>query len=86
MVLSKKQKMRLMTQGKNGENRHVAALKLGITQGALNSNNTRIFADFNELLNMMNEYYPIFKRRFKNRQESLSQLRSLTRRIRKSAS
>jgi len=86
MVISKKQKMRLMTQGKNGENRHVAALQLGISQGALNSNNTRIFADFNELLETMNEYYPLFKRRFQNNKTSLRQLKSLARQIRKKSS
>ena len=86
MVLSKKQKMRLKAQGKYGENRKVAALQLNITQGTLNSCNTRIFTDFNELLFIMNEYYPIFERRFKNQPKSLSMLRSLTRKIRKSNS
>jgi hypothetical protein len=78
--------MRLRTQGKSGENRHVAALDLGISQGTLNSSNTRIFADFNEILQAMNEYYPLFERRFKNNMTSLRELKSLSRQIRKSSS
>lgn len=72
MVLSEKQKMRLRVQGRFGERRSVAALKLGISQGTLNSCNTRIFTDFNELLRTMNEYYPLFERRFRNKPESLT--------------
>ena len=86
MVLSEKQKMRLIVQGSQGENRRVAALELGISQGALNSCNTRVFVDFNELLMAMNEYYPVFERRFRNNGESLKLLRSLTRKIKKSTS
>jgi hypothetical protein len=84
MVLSEKQKLRLKIQGKNGEFRKIAAFKLGITQGTLNSCNTRIFTDFNELLWTMNEYYPVFKRRFRHSPESLGLLRDLSRKIKKS--
>lgn len=84
MVLSEKQKMRLMAQGRHAENRNVTALRLNVSQGTINSCNTRIFTDFNELLRAMNEYYPIFERRFRNKPERLSMLRSLTRKIRKS--
>ena len=86
MVLSEKQKLRLQTQGRFGENRRVAAGMLGIKQGALNSCNTRVFVDFVELLDVMNEYYPVFERRFRHSPECLRQLRSLARKIRKSAS
>ena len=84
MVLSEKQKIRLQAQGRYGENRKVAARILGIRQGALNSCNTRMFVDFNELLAAMNDYYPIFERRFRHSPESIRQLRSLTRKIKKS--
>ena len=86
MVLSEKQKLRLQVQGRFGENRKVAAGMLGIRHGALNSCNTRIFVDFVELLNVMNEYYPVFERRFRHSPECLRGLRSLARKIRKSAS
>jgi len=86
MVLSEKQKLRLQTQGRFGENRRVAAGMLGIKQEALNSCNTRIFVDFVELLDVMNEYYPVFERRFRHSPECLRQLRSLARKIRKSPS
>jgi hypothetical protein len=86
MVLSEKQKIRLRVQGKFGENRRIAARTLGINKGALNSCNTRMFVDFNELLNAMNEYYPIFERRFRHSPESIRQLRSLTRKIKRSMS
>jgi len=86
MVLSEKQKTRLEAQGKSGENRKIAALVLGISQGTLNSCNTRIFTDFNELLYVMNEYYPLFERRFRNKPETLRLLRSLARKVRKSSS
>jgi hypothetical protein len=85
MVLSEKQKRRLEAQGRFGENRHVAALNLLISQGTLNSSNTRIFVDFMELLEVMNEYYAIFERRFRNSPEALKMLRSLARKIRKSS-
>ena len=42
--------------------------------------------DFNELLMAMDEYYPVFERRFRNNGESLKLLRSLARKIRKSSS
>jgi hypothetical protein len=84
MVLSEKQKLRLQVQGRFGENRRVAAEMLGIRQGALNSCNTRIFVDFVELLDVMNEYFPVFERRFRHSPESLRQLRSLTRKVKKS--
>ena len=84
MVLSKKQKIRLQAQGMYAENFKVAPQMLGIRQGAMNSCNTRIFVDFIELLNAMNDYYPIFERRFRHSQESLRQMRSLTRKIKKS--
>ena len=86
MVLSEKQKMRLQVQGRFGENRRVAAQMLGIQKGALNSCNTRIFVDFNELLAAMNEYFPVFERRFRHSPESIRQMRSLTRKIKKSTS
>ena len=86
MVLSEKQKRRLKAQGKHAENRNIVAVRLGLSQGTINSCNTRIFTDFNELLCTLNEYYPVFERRFRNRPESLAMLRSLTRRIRKSRS
>jgi hypothetical protein len=86
MVLSEKQKLRLQVQGRFGENRRVAAGMLGIRQGALNSCNTRIFMDFVELLDVMNEYYPVFERRFRHSPECLRGLRSLMRKIRKSNS
>jgi hypothetical protein len=35
---------------------------------------------------MMNEYYPVFERRFKNKPEALRQLRSLARKVKKSSS
>jgi hypothetical protein len=84
MVLSEKQKLRLKIQGKNGEYRKIAAFKLGITQGTLNSCNTRIFVDFNELLWTMNEYYTVFERRFRHNPESLRLLRNLTRKVKRS--
>ena len=84
MVLSQKQKTRLRTQGRHGKNKEVAALDLGINQGALNSSNTRIFVDFKEMLGVMNEYYPIFERRFRNTPDSLKLMKSLTRKIRQS--
>jgi len=84
MVLSEKQKMRLQVQGRHGENRRVAAGMLGINKGALNSCNTRVFVDFCELLWAMNEYYPVFERRFRHSPECPRQLRSLARKIRKS--
>ena len=84
MVLSEKQKTRLRTQGRHGEYKEVAAMDLGINQGALNSCNTRIFVDFKEMLEAMNEYYPIFERRFRNTPESLKLMKSLTRKIRQS--
>ena len=84
MVLSEKQKSRLRTQGRYGENMKVAAVNLGISQGALNSCNTRIFVDFNEILEAMNGYYPIFERRFRNSPESLKLMKNLSRKIRKS--
>ena len=83
IVLSEKQKIRLQIQGNDGENRKVAAGMLGINKGALNSCNTRIFVDFNELLYAMNEYYPVFERRFRHSPYSIRQLRSLTRKIKK---
>jgi len=86
MVLSEKQMRRLVAQGKHAENRNIASVRLGVSQGTINSCNTRIFADFNELLWAMNEYYPVFERRFRNKPESLAMLRSLTRKIRKSLS
>jgi hypothetical protein len=86
MVLSEKQKMRLRVQGRQGENRRVAAGMLGINKGALNSSNTRVFVDFCELLRAMNEYYPVFERRFRHSPDCLRQLRSLARKIRKSSS
>lgn len=85
MVLSEKQKMRLEAQGRSGENRRIAATSLGITQGTLNSCNTRIFTDFNELLYTMNEYYPVFERRFRNKPETLRLLRGLARKVKKSS-
>jgi hypothetical protein len=60
------------------------AVRLGLSQETINSCNTRIFTDFNELLCAMNEYYPVFERRFRNKPESLAMLRSLTRKIKKS--
>jgi len=84
MVLSEKQKKRLRTQGRHGENMKVAAVDLGINQGALNSCNTRIFVDFNEVLEAMDGYYPIFERRFRNSPESLKLMKNLSRKIRKS--
>ena len=86
MVLSEKQKTRLEAQGRFAENRRVAATTLGISKGTLNSCNTRIFTDFNELLHMINEYYPVFDRRFRNKPEALRQLRSLARKVKKSSS
>jgi hypothetical protein len=84
MVLSEKQKTRLRNQGRNGENMRIAAVNLGISQGALNSCNTRIFVDFNEMLEAMNGYYPVFERRFRNSPESLKMLKNLSKKIRKS--
>lgn len=84
MVLSQKQKFRLLAQGVRAENRRVAALELGISQGTLNSCNTRVFVDFNELLGAMDEFYPVFERRFRNSPESLRVLRRLSRKIKKS--
>jgi len=84
MVLSQKQKFRLLAQGVHAENRRVAALELGISQGTLNSCNTRVFVDFNELLGAMDEFYPVFERRFRNSPESLRVLRRLSRKIKKS--
>lgn len=86
MVLSEKQKNRLQTQGRYAENFKVASQMLGIRQGSLNSCNTRIFVDFIELLDAMNDYYPIFERRFRHSPESIRQMRSLTRKIKKSTS
>ena len=86
MVLSEKQTRRLVAQGKHAENRNIASVRLGVSQGTISSCNTRIFTDFNELLWAMNEYYPVFERRFRNKPESLAMLRSLTRKIRKSIS
>jgi hypothetical protein len=85
MVLSEKQKLRLRAQGRYGENMKVAAVNMGISQGALNSCNTRVFVDFNEMLEVMNEYYPIFERRFNNSPESLSLMKKLSKKIRKSS-
>ena len=85
MVLSEKQKSRLRSQGRHGENVKVAAVRLGISQGALNSCNTRIFVDFNEMLEAMDDYYAIFDRRFRNSPRSLELMRSLSRKIRKSS-
>ena len=85
MVLSEKQKARLKTQGRNGEKMRIAAIELGISQGTLNSCNTRIFVDFTEMLEAMNDYYPVFERRFRNSPDSLKLLRSLSRKIRKSS-
>ena len=62
----------------------IAAVNLGISQGALNSCNTRIFVDFNEMLEAMNGYYPVFERRFRNNPKSLKLMKNLSRRIRKS--
>ena len=84
MVLSEKQKLRLRNQGRHGENMKVAAVNMGISQGALNSCNTRIFVDFNEMLEAMDGYYPIFERRFRNSPESLKLIKNLSRKIRKS--
>ncbi len=83
MVLSQKQKLRLSAQGRHGENRRVAAVELGISQGTLNSCNTRVFVDFNELLVAMDEFYPVFERRFRNSPESIKVLRRLSRKIKK---
>ena len=63
----------------------VAAINLGISQGALNSCNTRIFVDFNEMLEAMVGYYPIFERRFRNSPKSFKLLKKLSRKIRKSS-
>jgi hypothetical protein len=68
----------------HGENRIVSAVELGISQGTLNSCNTRVFIDFNELLGAMDEYYPVFERRFRNSPESIKVLRRLSRKIKKS--
>ncbi len=84
MVLSQKQKLRLSAQGRHGENRRVAAVDLGISQGVLNSCNTRVFVDFNELLVAMDEFYPVFERRFRNSPKSIKVLRRLSRKIKKS--
>ena len=50
----------------------VAAVNLGISQGALNSCNTRIFVDFNEMLEAMDGYYTIFERRFRTNLRALN--------------
>lgn len=42
--------------------------------GALNSCNTRVFVDFSELLDAMNEYYPFFERRFRYSLDGIHQL------------
>jgi hypothetical protein len=84
MVLSQNQKTRLRNQGRYGENMKVAAINLGISQGALNSCNTRIFVDFNEMLEAMDDYYPVFERRFRNSPDSLKLMKSLSKKIRKS--
>ena len=86
MVLSEKQKIRLQAQGVYVEIFKVASQMLGIRQGALNSCNTRIFVDFIQLLDAVNEYYPIFERRFRHSPESIRQLRRLTRKVKKSMS
>jgi hypothetical protein len=84
MVLSQKQKSRLFAQGRFGENKKVAAMELGISQGTLNSCNTRVFVDFNELLVAMDDYYPVFERRLRTSPESNTVLRRLSRKIKKS--
>jgi hypothetical protein len=85
MVLSEKQKTRLRNQGRHGEYMKVAAVNLGISQGALNSCNTRIFVDFNEMLEAMDGFYPVFERRFRNSPKSLKLMKNLSRKIRKSS-
>jgi hypothetical protein len=40
--------------------------------------------DFNEMLEAMNGYYPVFERRFRNSPESLKMLKNLSKKIRKS--
>jgi hypothetical protein len=61
---SKKQVDTVHIIGPHKENIHVAPGMLGITDGVMNSRLTRLFDEFGDDLDLMVDYYPIFKRRF----------------------
>jgi len=61
-------------------------LKLGVSQSAINKNNTMVYKDFLTALDLMLEYFPLFKRRLvRDSEEVRRKLLLLNRKIRESA-
>lgn len=79
---SKKQVATLKAIGRNRENIHVAAGMLGVNDRIMNKRMTSLFQEFNEGLDLMIEYFPVFKRRWDaHEEESYKKVRRLSRLI-----
>lgn len=84
MVLTKKQKQTLDLVGKLNHNRDKAAKTLNVDPKVIDNRLSRMFQDFEELIDAMIEYYPVFARRLKwSRNEPYSKCRRLARLIKK---
>ena len=86
MPFTKRQIEILEAQGRYGQRKQVAHLKLGVSQSAINKNNTMVYKDFLTALDLMLEYFPLFKRRLvRDSEEVRRKLLLLNRKIRESA-
>jgi hypothetical protein len=76
---TKKQIATAKAIGRSRENIQVAAGILGTTDKLMNMTMTSLFQEFGEDLDLMLEYYPIFKRRFEADPKYYTKLRRLAR-------
>ena len=85
MVLTKKQRKVLGFLGtKNSGRRKDVNIAIGISRKALDMTLTRVYQNFDEMLDVMSEYYPVFERRLKN-SKTKAKLTRLQRKIPKKA-
>jgi hypothetical protein len=81
-LVTERQKEVIHALGKFNENKNVAHDRLGIVQSTVRSTCTSVFVNFVETLELMDEYFPVFQRRFSYKPELYTQLRRLSRKIR----
>jgi len=87
MVLTEKQKQALSLIGKLNKNRDKAAETLKVDPKVIDKRLSRMFKDFEELIDAMIEYYPVFARRLKfSEKEPYTKCRRLARLIKKGQS
>jgi len=82
-MVTEKQRATIKAIGSHNENFATAAGHLHITKGALVSRVGEMFEDFEELLKIIDDNYPIFARRMKEHPELYRPLRSVARKMKK---